>query len=112
VIILGTSMETPCVTTLIENHSTCNDVISWACEHEQRSRIDFFSKYSFHIVRIIKEYFITSRIKHLVMWKNIMSQVMDKWYLWMKMWVRNENGWTFSITFATSFVLQKLEQKK
>jgi hypothetical protein len=37
---------------------------------------------------------------------------MDEWYLWMKMWMTNENGSTFSWMLAIYFFLQKIKQKK
>ncbi len=74
---------------------------TWVGEHEQGSKTKSFKKYS-----------ITPRIKYLVTWKNIFPHVTDEWYLWMKMWMKNDNGWTFSWTFTTNFVLQKTEQKK
>jgi hypothetical protein len=46
-----------------------------------------------------------------VIWKNIFPRVIDEWYLWMKMWMKNDIGWSFSWTFATSFVLQKKKKR-
>jgi hypothetical protein len=88
------------------------DAISWACEHEQGSKIESFFEYSFNVNRIFLKYFVTPRIKYLVMWKNIFPRLMDEQYLWMNMDLKNDNGWMFSWTFTTSFVLQKTKQKK
>jgi hypothetical protein len=85
---------------------------TWIGEHDQGSMTKSFLKYFSHVDRIFKEYFVTPRTKYLVMWKNIFPCVMDEWYLGMNMWMKNDNGWTFSWTFVTSFVLWKIEQKK
>ncbi len=36
---------------------------------------------------------------------------MDEQYLWMKMWMINENGWTFSWMLAILFFCEKLNKK-
>jgi hypothetical protein len=82
---------------------------SYSC-HVEKDQI--FFRYSSNVDMIFKEYFITPRMEYLVMWKSFFPCVMDEWYLWMKMGMKNENGRNFSWTFATSFILQKIDQKK
>ncbi len=82
----------------------------WVGEHEQGSKTKSFFKYFSHVDRIFKEYFATPRTKYLVMWKDILSCVMNEWYLWMKMWMKNENGWTFSWTFAIRYIPNRIQK--
>ncbi len=44
------------------------------------------------------------------MWKNIFPRVMDEWYLWMKIWMQNDNGWVFSWTFAIGYIPNKIQK--
>jgi hypothetical protein len=87
------------------------DVISWACEHEQGNRTKSFKKYSCHINMIFKKYL--SHLRQNIWWRGIIFfhvSLMNDIYRW-KMWMKNEKGWTFSWTFATSFVLRKLNKR-
>jgi hypothetical protein len=74
----------------------------WTWEHEQGSMTESFLEYSSHIDKIFKAYFITPRTKYLVMWKNILPCV--EWYLCMKMWMKNDNGWTFVIGYIPNII--------
>jgi hypothetical protein len=82
---------------------------TWIGEHEQRSRTESFLEKNSHVDEIFKVYFVTPMTKYLVTWKNIPPHVMDEWYLWMKMWMKNDNGWFFHEHFARRYIPNKIQ---
>jgi hypothetical protein len=82
----------------------------WIGGHEQVSKIKSLLEFFSHVDKRFKVYFVVPRTWYLVTWKNILPHVMDEWYLWMKMWMKNDNGWKFSWTFAIGYISNKIQK--
>jgi hypothetical protein len=70
-----------------------------------------FLEYFVDVDKIFLKYSLTHETKYLVTWKNICHVFMDEQYLWMKMWMINEIGWTFSWMLPILFFCEKLNKK-
>jgi hypothetical protein len=80
--------------------------------NEQVNVSGSFLEYFFDIDKIFKEYYW--HMRHNILWcgKIFCHVFIEKRYFWMKMWMKNGNGRTFSWILVTYFLLWKTSQKK